>query len=380
MKRLVLFELRKILTLRVWTAMLVVLGISCFYLVSFYPSSSGMNSILTVLKEEPELVKAHIGPIKPELAAKYAFRLQEGRAEDSVGTKEEKKERILQQKYASAAYQADLFKQKLADLREQKAQLASSGKEDTFTYKEKSKILAMLEKLEVPGFYITKDWEQAALLIGSSGPGSIFMALVVVLAVAPLFSGEVGSKMDPLLLSSRSGRRRIVLAKLQAALLFTIGWITLYYGVVVMVACLPFGFAGWNAPLNVFYLYDVSPYDLTQLQGFLLQYAVTLVGACGLLVLTALISAAFQSTLSCFGLAVSLVMLPVMSPPGWLGELTQMLPSNVMKSIALINNDKTYNLLGTPVLRLTFLVVLTCIMSLLVLLIIPSVFKRRLKV
>lgn len=78
---------------------------------------------------------------------------------------------------------------------------------------------------------------------------------------------------------------------------------------------------GWNAPLNSYFYFDETPYALTQLQGFALKYAVTLLAACGLLLLTALISALCRSSLSSLGLAAFVVILPLFSLPGMLGKI-----------------------------------------------------------
>ncbi|MNI61147.1 ABC-2 family transporter protein [compost metagenome] len=186
--------------------------------------------------------------------------------------------------------------------------------------------------------------------------------------------------MDSLILSSKYGRRRIVTAKLIAGLIFTFGWVTAFYGVCVMVCFTPYGFVGWDAPLNSSYIFRESLYPLTMLQGLFLQYVLALIGACGLLIWTALISAAFRSSLTSFGLAVTLVILPFISFPGIVGKIVNFLPSSIMASSHLIESYKTYNLFNTPILYLTVFIVVTVILGILITLLIPKTFERRLKV
>ncbi|WP_409340474.1 hypothetical protein [Paenibacillus sp. MBLB4367] len=378
MKPLIAFELRKILILRVWVAMAACLAIAAVYFVDHYPS--GMNSILAVEKEKPELVAAHIGPVQADLAQKYAFRLKEEYAENSIGTDEEKIYRIVEQKYASAAYRADLFNKSLAQFSQQKRQLEPQKAEAPFLYKDAVKKLGMMEKVDPPGFFVTRDWEQLFLFIsGSPGPGPLFIAFVIALALAPLYSGETGYRMDALILSSRHGRRRIVAAKLTAGWLFTAGWVTAFYGICALLSCLPYRFIGWNAPLNSNYLFDESPYALTQLQGLLLQYLITLAAASAFFLLTALISAAFKSSMSSLGLALTMVIVPFLSLPGLLGKIMLLFPTKVMWSRNLIDHYMSYNLFHTPVLYLPLALSVMAVLGAFVLPLISKAFERRLK-
>ncbi len=378
MKRLVIYELRKLLIRRVWISIAVCLAVTLFYFLNTYPS--GMNDISAVNKEKPELIAALKGPIKSDLAKKYAPSLEMERAEDRIGTNEEKIEWIVQQKYASAAYRADRFKETLNDMRLKKAQLESQGKQDSYLYKDANKKLVMMEQLDPPGFQVTRSWENLFLFIsGLPSAGTLFMSMILVLALAPLFAGEANYRMDPLILSSKYGRQSIITAKLIAGFLFTFGWVTAFYGVCVIVSGMLFGFIGWDAPLNSFYLFDNSPYAWTQLQGLWAQYLIALLGACGLLLLIALISAVFRSSLSSLGLATALIFLPFITFPGFLGKIIVLLPPSIMGSRALIESYKSYQIFNTPVMYLTLSIVVTFMIGILAAALIPKAFKRRLK-
>ncbi|MBP1994480.1 ABC transporter permease subunit [Paenibacillus eucommiae] len=375
MIRLVSFELRKMLIRRVWLAIVACLVISAIFFIDHYPS--GMNSILAVNKQKPELIAAHLGPVRADLAERYAPTLKLERAEDSIGTDEEKIERIFQQKYASAAYLANLFDGGLNELRAQKILMESQGQEGTYIYKDITKQLGMMERLDPPGFYVTTDWDNLFRFMSNS-PATLFIGFVLVLALAPLYAGEASYRMDALILSSRYGRRNIVAAKLLAGLLFTVGWVTAFYGGCALLSCMPFGFVGWDAPLNS-YLND-SPYAMTQLQGFLLQYAIALMGSCGLLLLTALISAAFRSSFSSLGFALVLVILPLITFPGVLGKIMLLFPTHILASRKLIESYKSFNLFNNPVLYLPLSIIVMVILGIVILVLIPKAFERRLKV
>jgi ABC-type transport system involved in multi-copper enzyme maturation permease subunit len=374
MRRLIIFEFRKIMVPRVWISIAGSLLIAIFYFVSFYPS--GTNSLLVVNKERPEVIATHSGPIQPDLALKYAPRLKEEYAEDSVGSKAEKMTRILEQRYAASAYSLDLFNKNLTELREQKA-LLEKRDQGSYVLKDVTKRLSMLEGIQPPGFYVTNDWGSLYRFFSIPGVGNMLIGLILVFALAPLYSGEANYRMDSLILSSKYGRLKIVTAKLLAGSIVTVSFVTLFYGVCVLFSCLPFDFVGWNAPLNSYFA--GSPYDLTQLQGVLLKYAVTLLAACGLLLLTALISALFRSSLSTLGLAICLVLLPNFSLPGVVGEWIDFLPSGVIMSTSLIEKYVSYNIFGTPILYLPLSIFSVIITGVIAMLFLPKAFERRLK-
>lgn len=374
MKRLIIFEFRKIMIPRVWISIAGSLAIAIFYFVSFYPS--GTNSLLVVNKERPEVIAAHTGPIQPDLALKYAPRLKEEYAEDSVGSKEEKMTRILEQNYAAYAKGMDLFNKNLTALREQKALLEKQDQE-SYLLRDVTKKLSMLEGIQPPGFYVTKDWGSLYRFFSIPGVGNMLIGFILVFALAPLYSGETNYRMDSLILSSKYGRLKIVAAKLLAGFIVTVSFVTLFYGICILFSCLPFGFVGWNAPLNSYF--SGSPYDLTQLQGLLLKYAVTLLAACGLLLLTALISALFRSSLSTLGLAACLVILPYFSLPGVVGTWISFLPSGVLMSTSLFEKYVSYNIVGTPILHLPLSIISVIVVAIISLLLIPKAFEHRLK-
>ncbi|WP_040949823.1 ABC transporter permease subunit [Gorillibacterium massiliense] len=377
MKRLIGFELRKILNRRVIIAILGCLALTVFYFIQTRHSEP--NSLLTAYRENPKLVSSHEGPIQPALAKKYEPRLYETSASFYPGPHEEVMKRVLEQEYAGSAYQSDLFKAELNELRKDKRQLESSGETNTFAYKDMQKKLRMLDDVKTPGFYVTDVWRDLIYYIASP-PGSLFIGLIMVLALCSLYSGEAGHRMDALILSSRKGRLPIVRAKLLAGLIFTIGWVTVFFGVSVLASCLPYGFLRWDAPLNSLYLYRTSPYDWTLIQGFLLLYAMTLLGACGLCLFTALISASLKSSLSSLGLAAVLVFLPLFSFPGILGKWIAFFSTSIMSNTSLIGSYKSFNVFGYPVLYLPLAIVSSVALAAVALALIPKAFARRLRV
>ncbi|MEK4036166.1 hypothetical protein NYE44_09205 [Paenibacillus sp. FSL L8-0493] len=378
MNRLVMFELRKIMIPRVWISIAGSTALAIFCFVSFYPS--GTDSLLVVNKEKPEAIAAHLGPIQADLVLKYAPRLKEEYAEDSAWPKEEKMKRILEQHYAGTTYMVDQFNRNLTELRERKV-LLEKQEPGSYALRDVTKKLSMLEEGKPRGFYVTEDWDLLHIFFSSSpGVGDLLIGLILVFALAPLFSGEENYRMDALILSSRYGRLKIVAAKLLAGFIVTLSWVTLFYGICTLLACLPFGFVGWNAPLNSYFYFDETPYALTQLQGFALKYAVTLLAACGLLLLTALISALCRSSLSSLGLAAFVVILPLFSLPGMLGKIISFLPSGVMVSRSLIEKYVSYNIFGIPILHLPLSILSVIIIGILAIMLIPKAFERRLKV
>ncbi|WP_150275344.1 hypothetical protein [Paenibacillus tepidiphilus] len=372
MKHLIGFELRKLLILRVWIILAAAIGFTAFWFISTaYPK--GMNSILAVYKAEPERVKQLIGPVDPQLAEKYAYRLDEERAEDSDKPDEEKITAILEQHYTVTGYQANLFKQEVLEAQQKIARMEERGEQNTFAYRDLSKWLTMWGSLELPGFYVTEDWLHLFLYTsGFPGVCGVWIGLLLAFGLAPLFAGETVSRMDALILSSPSGRLRIVAAKTAAAVLFAVCSVTLIFASTLLIACLPFGFIGWDAPLNDLYPTWATPYHLNMLQAFILQYGIALIGAISFAVVIGLLSALLRSSISTSLIAAGMVIAHLFLNDRW----SVLLPTFLLNSGRLLQSYSTYNWFGYPVLYAPFALACTLIIGILAALLSPVTFSR----
>ncbi len=144
---------------------------------------------------------------------------------------------------AEEPYGIALFESKLSELETQ-------GKQNTAAYTELSDSLKRLTALGEPEFANILLWEN---LFVNWGEHMMQFLLFIPLAfiIAPVFAVERSTGMDHLILSSRSGRRKIVTAKLFSILAASVT-VTLIYAAATFI----FGFLphaslhGWNAAIQ----------------------------------------------------------------------------------------------------------------------------------
>jgi hypothetical protein len=135
--------------------------------------------------------------------------------------------------------------------------------ESSFEYKA---VKAQLDKeleLGAPVFVNTVLWQG---LFSQWGGAMVIFLLFFPLAyiVSPIFSGEASSGMDNIILSSKSGRKKIVTAKLVALItasaIIIVGLLAaIFLGIFLSVAPAPEMFAGWDAALRSIPDYVHSP-------------------------------------------------------------------------------------------------------------------------
>lgn len=130
----------------------------------------------------------------------------------------------------------------------------------------------------------------------------IFLALMVVAGIAPLFCEEISQNTAPLLLSARHGRTRLVHAKLISTILYCIASTVLLSGAVFLLCGLLNGFDGLNLFMQLHTDLDYSPWALTLGQYFavrmLLQMGAAMVLGMVVALFSALLSSAFPTLLS----------------------------------------------------------------------------------
>ena len=144
---------------------------------------------------------------------------------------------------AEEPYGIALLQSKLGALEEQ-------GKQGTFIYKKLSGSLKILTGLGEPEFANILLWEN---LLVNWGEHMMQFLLFIPLAfiIAPVFAMERATGMDHLVLSSRSGRRKIVTAKLFAVLTASVLVVVLYVAATFVFGFLPHAsLHGWNAAIQ----------------------------------------------------------------------------------------------------------------------------------
>lgn len=178
----------------------------------------------------------------------------------------------------------------LAQLSDTIQTLSEKGKEKTYTARDAALQAAMLKRLGAPGVYFTLPWQP--ILQFPQIDGFAFIAALILLGIAPLFSEEYATGVDELILCSKHGKRKIVTAKVTACVIFCVAaalFFLLLDLLAVAIRASSLGLA-WNSPIQSMAPLYGSPYALTIGEYFLLQVLTCTLGAVFLGVFVMLIS------------------------------------------------------------------------------------------
>lgn len=186
----------------------------------------------------------------------------------------------------------------------------------------------------------------------------VFAILAVCVTLAPTFSFEYGSGADAVVLATRRGRSSLVVAKVVAALAYATAYFALCAAVIVGVSLAFYGADGFGLSIQSMAL--SLPYPLTAGQAALacvgLMYAACLGFAC----LTLAVSSRTRSTLAVFLADVVLVLLTGLVPSAGVGVLERALalfPLNFSNFNVLFSALESYPL-GPVVLDVISMVLL----------------------
>lgn len=186
----------------------------------------------------------------------------------------------------------------------------------------------------------------------------VFAILAVCVTLAPTFSFEYGSGADAVVLATRRGRSSLVVAKVVAAFAYATAYFALCAAVIVGVSLAFYGADGFGLSIQSMAL--SSPYPLTAGQAALacvgLMYAACLGFAC----LTLAVSSRTRSTLAVFLADVVLVLLTGLVPSAGVGVLERALalfPLNFSNFNVLFSALESYPL-GPVVLDVISMVLL----------------------
>lgn len=190
----------------------------------------------------------------------------------------------------------------------------------------------------------------------------VFAILAVCVTLASTFSFEYQSGADAVVLATRRGRSALVGAKVAAALVYATGYFALCVAVVVGFSLVFYGADGFWLSMQSMAL--SSPYPLTAGQAALVLVGLMYAACMGFACLTLALSSRTSSTLSVFLTDVVLVLLTGLVPSGGIGVLERVLalfPLNFANFSVPFSALESYPL-GPVVLDLIGMVVATYIL------------------
>ena len=223
---------------------------------------------------------------------------------------------------------------------------------------EKEYILNKDNKIETPFSYnYTDGWSD----ILQRGFFTIFLliGLAVCVIIAPIFSYEYQTGADAVVLSTLSGRKRVIYAKILAGFLVSNGIFFFTTGFFMIINFVAYGLQGWNASFQI--LSFTSFYDLTILQvflrGILLNYLVIM----AVMAITMLLSSVCKTSFGAVIISALWVFVPLFIPSSKSSKvfnyIINLLPAKALDTYTVFSVYDVYSL-GKTVISLPIVILL----------------------
>ncbi|WP_405155260.1 hypothetical protein [Paenibacillus sp. FSL K6-0108] len=226
--------------------------------------------------------------------------------------------------------------------------------------------------VNVLGIYYNKPWGYLLEYIDQFGV--VFMIIMILLGLAPVFAEEYALGTAVLLRSSKRGKGQLVSAKLMASMLYTVVCVVLFTGVNLLVYWLRFGnLAGADTSIQsvgmYFYSFDYefSPYRFTAIQYYMVQLVTHLIGALIFGFIVLMVSALSSTSFVAMIVNVAIVGVPYLAfdvlnlNPGSMMWIEKFSFSTMVRVTKLFQTPTTYSIFG---LELSYLSLYTIVMLL----------------
>jgi ABC-type transport system involved in multi-copper enzyme maturation permease subunit len=201
---------------------------------------------------------------------------------------------------------------------------------------------------------------------------SFLLGFLILFFIAPVFSSEYSTRMDSLILSSKHGKRGVIIAKFIASLISVVALFAFLVGTFCLMCGAFFGFSGGETSLRAM-AYDIfqylnSPYDFTMLQFLLLSLGISLFACIGFGVFTLFISSKVRNSLTVLAIGVVLFHVPlfyytVMNPHGSITGTANFAYGQIMRVAPLIDHFDGFVLFGNVVMLKEVLLFLLAVVT-----------------
>ena len=193
------------------------------------------------------------------------------------------------------------------------------------------------------------------------------LGFLIIFTISPLFSTEYSTKMDSLILSSKHGKRKVILSKFIAAWIGTTVIFVLVMGTYICLCGLVFGFSGGKTSLALMYYntfqYMWSPYDLTMSQFFLISLLISYFACIGLAAFVLFISSKSRNSLIVYTWGLGIYFIPLFfyavdNGREYFGGIIDFSYSRIMQVTPLFDKFQGYIIFGHVVMIKEILLVL----------------------
>lgn len=188
----------------------------------------------------------------------------------------------------------------------------------------------------------------------------VLLSFLVILMIAPVFSGEYESGVDSLILTTRCGKTKCAIAKAAAGLLAAFLVTAFITCINIAVTFLLYGGGGLDCSVLFLpeeYLDAYIPYHLTWAASFIWQVLLAFTGILGVTRVTLILSAACKNSIAAFAACAVIHVLPVIVPVAEsspLFRLLVLLPLYHLQFVSIMSVEKIvgnilYAVLAVPV-------------------------------
>jgi len=172
--------------------------------------------------------------------------------------------------------------------------------------KETEYLMAMNNKVNTPFSYVwTEGW---MTILGNLQDYGIMIAIVLVICLAPLFSGEWHNRTGAMILSMKNGWKKDAIAKIIVGFSFSTELFFIIAIPSVIVQLIYFGTSGFDMPIQCIKMIAVAPMNM--LEAEIYEYAHAFMGIMGFAGLVMLISAFSKSEIASIIAGFALLFIP----------------------------------------------------------------------
>lgn len=229
----------------------------------------------------------------------------------------------------------------------------SDAKKPSLADAETSKLLGMYKKVDKQPYYdYYHGWER--LSMSFSGLVAFVVGAVIVICLSPVFSQEYSNKTDAIVLPTKYGKSKVIVAKLFSSFIFTTVTFLLFAVINFSLYAAIYGLTGYNSAIQLEFLYYQSPYNLTFIELYVSVLGLSYVGLIFMAAITLFISSKGKNPFICVILSALVLYLPTIdlsSRSYFVDKIISLFPANIMNANGLFELGVFYNIFGIPLLQ-----------------------------
>ncbi|GAA0615318.1 hypothetical protein GCM10009001_35770 [Virgibacillus siamensis] len=239
----------------------------------------------------------------------------------------------------------------------------------------------MIKDIDYQDMYYNRPATQIIDFVGTYG--YVILGALIVVGLSSIFTQEVTTGVNQYMLSSKLGRRTIVLAKIIASIIFIFISLLFLVGIDLVYWILTDGNYGWKAPLQSIQKFWESPYSFDLGSYLWIKVAFQFLAACGFAMFVLLVSALTRNSIISFFISGFVIAFPIL--------VEQFIPFNMdtfytllkftyadmMIVDVLFQEFNTVNLFGYPVLYPIFAIGLLVVSTSLIVYLLYKVMAKK---